>query len=57
MKLLTTTIVFILLLSFSVLAQNKKTDRETDGFKDSVKSVLTKIANLKKTAGKLAESD
>jgi len=57
MKLLTTTIVFILLLNFSVLAQNKKMDRETDGLKSSVKSVLTEIANLKKTSGKLVDSD
>jgi hypothetical protein len=57
MKLLTITIVFILLVSFNVLAQNKKTDRETDGLKGSVKSVLTEIANLKKISGKLVESD
>ena len=56
MKLLNTTIVFILLLSFSVLAQNKKTERETDGLKGSVNSVITKIANLKKTSGKPIES-
>lgn len=57
MKLLTTTIVFILLFCFSVLAQNQKTDRETDGLKGSVKSVLTEIANIKKTSGKLVESN
>ncbi len=57
MKLLTTTIVFILFLSFSVLAQKQKNDRETDGFKGLVKSVLTERANLKKTSGKLVESN
>jgi Txe/YoeB family toxin of Txe-Axe toxin-antitoxin module len=54
MKLLTITI--ILLFSFSVLAQNKKTDRETDGLKGSVKSILTERADLKKKSGKLVES-
>ena len=50
MKSPISTIVFILLLSLFVLAQSQKTDRETDGLKGSVKSVLTEIADLKKLA-------
>ena len=56
MKLLAATLVFILFLCFSIFAQNKKTDRETDGLKNSVKSVLTERADLKKTSDRLAES-
>ncbi len=56
MKLLTTTISFVLLLSLSVLAQKQKTDRETDGLKGLIKSVFTERADLKKTSGKSVES-
>ncbi len=45
-----------MLLFVSVLAQNKKSDREADGLKGSVESFLTKIADLKKKSGKLIES-
>jgi Txe/YoeB family toxin of Txe-Axe toxin-antitoxin module len=58
MKSLTLTIILLLLLPLSVFAQVPKTDRETDGLKGSVKSVVTEIANLKKTSkGKLVESN
>lgn len=55
-KSLITTIIFVLLLSLSVLAQKQKTDRETDGLEDLVKSVFTERADLKKASGRSIES-
>ncbi len=49
-------IVFTLILPLLVIAQNRKTDRETDGLKGSVKSILTERADLKEKSGKLVES-
>jgi hypothetical protein len=41
----------------SVVAQNKQTDREFDGIKGSVKSVITERADVKKSSGVLVESN
>lgn len=44
-----------MLLATGVCAQIKQTDREFEGFKGSVKTVLTETADAKMTSGKLVE--
>lgn len=55
-KLLTNVTVIILLSSLFVIAQKKQTDRDFDGLKGAVKSVVTERADLKKSSGKMFES-
>lgn len=57
MKLLVLTLIFGSLLSISGHSQTLKTDRETDGLKGNVRSVITERADVKKTIGKLVESN
>lgn len=56
MKNLSCTVVLFFLLFISVAAQNKQTDRDFDGIRGSVKSVVTERADLKKSFGKMIES-
>lgn len=56
MKLIILSTIFILLFYVSNFSQNEKSEREADGLKDSVKSVITEIAYAKKKqSGKLSE--
>ncbi len=49
-------IILILVLSLSIFAQKKISDRENDGLKNLVKSVSTEIADYEFKSGKLKES-
>jgi hypothetical protein len=57
MKMLSTTLLcFVLLLVGTAYAQTKQSDREFEGLKGGVKSVLTERADANMKAGKLVES-
>lgn len=56
MKNVFCTVILSFLLFISVAAQNKQTDRDFDGIRGSVKSVVTERADLKKSSGKMVES-
>ena len=57
MKRLILALLLTSLLFLTALAQRQKTDRETDGFKGAVRTVLTEEAKLRDDSGKLAEYD
>lgn len=55
MKSFAVTVLFLILLSFSVFAQKRQTDREFDGLKGAVKSVLTERADYRNISKKSGE--
>jgi hypothetical protein len=57
MRLTIITLIVILFCSFSLLAQPRQTDREFDGLKGSVKTILTERADAKQKGRKLIESN
>jgi YD repeat-containing protein len=57
MKFLVSTLILGSLLSLSGFSQMPRTDRDTDGLRGNVRSVMTERSDAKKTAGKLVESN
>jgi len=55
MKLSISAIILTLLISLSALAQKQQTDREADGLKGAVKTVVTEEAKLGDDTGRLVE--
>ena len=57
MKLSISAIILTLLISLSALAQKQQSDREADGFKGAVKTVVIEEAKLEDDSGRLVEYD
>lgn len=56
MKLLIKTLIFVLLFSFTIFAQKKKSEREIDNLKGLVKSVFVERADITVKSNKIIES-